>query len=153
MANDAEKKSVVRRAKATRNVALANILFLAIFFLLRFLLRPQPLFTYEWVALLVTLCLLAATSFLYISGEAAGTPNDGATDVLGMGLAALLFAAFDRRGWIFALLAPFVAAIFICMGARSAVGSIGKLTEKAAVGQARAIASGVKEEGKGARRR
>ena len=143
MANDAEKKTKQRTQVATRNVLIANVSLLVLFFLVRLLLKPMPLERREWAALLLTLVTQAGASYLYVGAAGEGTVNEGALDVLGLALAALLFAAFDRRGWIFALLAPVVAGLFAFSGASAAFGSMKGLAQKMALGQAQEIAAKV----------
>jgi len=152
MANTAEKNAKKRRAEAQRNWVALNLGFLLFFFLMRFYLRPRPLAALEWLALAVNLAVQAAATYTQLSVyESMGTSNDAAVDLLGMAFAALLFAAFDRRGWIFTVLAPFVGAYFMYSGGKRALGKVmGKAQGDAPDG---AAGSGAGAEGKGGVRR
>jgi len=107
-----------------------NLSFLLFFFLMRFYLRARPLTLTEWIAFAVNSILQGLSSALQLTSYSSdGKSSDGAVDILAMALAALLFAAFNPKGWIFTVLAPFVAAYLVfTSGSKLISGSLAGLT-------------------------
>lgn len=114
MANDAVKKQGKRFQFMLMILGGVNLSFLLFFFLMRFYLRARPLTLMEWIAFAVNSILQGLSSALQLTSYSSNSKSsDGAVDILAMALSALLFAAFSPKGWIFTVLAPFVACFLL----------------------------------------
>jgi hypothetical protein len=154
MANTAEKNAKKRRSYGRLLWGGLNVGFLLWFFLLRLYLRPLGLTRKDWVFLAVNLVVqFGATQMQLSVYEASGASSDAAVDLAAMAFAALFFAAFDRRGWIFTFFAPFVFGYFMYAGVRQALGGLTNAKAAAALEEASTKVGSAEGKGGAQRRR